>query len=71
MEDFIPVEIVVESIVVCERSDIISGFAIMMAAYYVVNIAYPKELKSTLFFYQKAFLDVNEARVTTRRFQCF
>ena len=34
-----------------------TGFAVMMASYYEVNIAY---LKSTLFFYQKAFLGITE-----------
>ena len=59
--DTLPVEVIVEGVTFCECSDIISGIALMLCAYYVINIAYPKELKSTLFFYQKAFLNIADS----------
>ena len=61
MLETMPVEVIVEGETFCECSDIVSGVALMLAAYYVINIAYPKELKSTLFFYQKAFLGIADS----------
>ena len=58
MSGTLPVEVVVEGVTICECSDLITGFALMLATYYVINISYPPELKSTLFFYQTAFLDI-------------
>ena len=61
MSDTIPVEVIVEGVSFCECSDLVTGIAIMMAAYYIVNIAYPPKLKSTLFFYQKAILGIADS----------
>ena len=58
MSDTIPADIIVEGEVVCLCGDLLTGFALMLAMYYVFNIAYPDELKSTLLFLQKGFTGI-------------
>ena len=53
-------EIVVEGLAICECGDLVTGFGLMMAAYYIFNLAYPKVLTGVLTFYQKVFLGMTD-----------
>ena len=58
MSDTIPADIIVEGEVVCSCGHLLTGFALMLAMYYVFNIANPDKLNSTLLFLQKGFIGI-------------
>ena len=45
--------ILVENVVVAETSDFVQAFALLLGAFYVFNVEYPKKLEATLLFFQK------------------
>ena len=55
-------KVILDEIAIAECGDLVTAFMLMVATYYVFNVAYPKELKNTLMFMQKAFLNIMDAR---------
>ena len=60
-EEDLFLEIVLEGLVICRCGDYTTEFALWMAVYYSFNLAYPNKLRSSLTFFQKAFLGLNDA----------
>ena len=54
-------QIVLDEIAIATCGDLVTAFGLMMATYYSFNIAYPKELNSSLVFFQKAFLNIRDS----------
>ena len=52
--------ILVENVVVAETSDFVQTFALLLGAFYVFNIEYPKKLEATLLFFQKFILGISD-----------
>ena len=50
----------VEGVMVGRAGSLVEAVGIVMATYYVFNIAYPKELERTLTFFQKAIMKRND-----------
>lgn len=48
--------VVVDGLVICGPVDFQMAFAVMFAAYFVFNIAYPKDAAATLEFIQRQVL---------------
>ena len=57
-------EVIVEGLVVCLSGNVVVAFALMLASYYVFNLAYPKDLTNTLMFYQRVFLGLTDTQST-------
>ena len=60
-------DIVVEEQIVAQSNSFLEAFAVMLATYYVFNLAYPKELECTLSFIQKYILDIGDTTKTAAR----
>ena len=52
--------ILVENVVVAETSDFVQAFALLLGAFYVFNLEYPKKLEATLLFFQKFILGISD-----------
>ena len=52
--------ILVENVVVAETSDFVQAFALLLGAFYVFNVEYPKKLEATLLFFQKFILGISD-----------
>ena len=52
--------ILVENVVVAETSDFVQPFALLLGAFFVFNIEYPKKLETTLLFFQKFILGISD-----------
>eukprot|EP00111_Clytia_hemisphaerica_P004357 TCONS_00012456-protein len=53
-------DVKIEGQVVAQANNFMEAFAVMIATYYVFNLAYPKELECTLSFIQKYILDIGK-----------
>ena len=51
--------ILVENVVVAETSDFVQAFALLLGAFYILNVEYPKKLEATLLFFQKFILGIS------------
>ena len=52
--------VLVEGVKVATTNSLIGAFKLLMASFYVFNIAYPKNLQATLSFLQILFLGIND-----------
>ena len=52
--------ILVENVVVAEASDFVQALALLLGAFYVFNVEYPKTFEATLLFPQKFILGISE-----------
>ena len=52
--------ILVENVVAAETSDFVQAFALLLGAFYVFNVEYPKKLQATLLFFQKFILGISD-----------
>ena len=52
--------ILVENVVFAETSDFVQAFALLLGAFYVFNVEYPKKLEATLLFFQKLTLGISD-----------
>ena len=50
----------VGNVVVAETSDFVETFALLLSAFYIFNVEYPKKLKATLLFFQKFVLGISD-----------
>ena len=51
---------ILEENVIAEMSDFVQAFALLLGAFFVFNIEYPKKLEATLLFFQKFILGVSD-----------
>ena len=52
--------VVVEHNVIAETKYFVKAFEIMLCAFYIFNLEYPKKLEATFLLYQKLFLRIND-----------
>ena len=52
--------ILVENVVFAETSDFVQAFALLLGAFYVFNVEYPKMLEATHLFFQKFILGISD-----------
>ena len=52
--------VVVEHNVIAETKDFVKAFEMMLCAFYIFNLEYPKKLEATFLLYQKLFLRIND-----------
>ena len=53
-------KIVADKVVICETDNLMEAAGLLLATFYVFNIAYPKASMATLTFYQKVFLNLQD-----------
>ena len=53
-------EVVIEDKIISNAGDFITAFAILMAAHYVFNVNYAKEIQHTMIFVQKILLNMTD-----------
>ena len=58
--EFVDISIVIEGETVCSCGDLFTAFKLLFATYYIFNLAYPDVLKSTLTFFQKGILNIQD-----------
>ena len=51
---------VVEHNVIAETKDFVKAFEMMLCAFYIFNLEYPKKLEATFLLHQKLFLRIND-----------
>ena len=59
--------ILVENVVVAEASDFVQALALLLGAFYVFNVEYPKTFEATLLFFQKFILGIYERSKLQRK----
>ena len=52
--------ILVENVVVEETSDFVQAFALLLGAFCIFNVEYPKKLEATLLFFQRFILGISD-----------
>ena len=52
--------ILVGNVVVAETSDFVETFTLLLGAFYIFNVEYPKKLEATLLFFQKFILGISD-----------
>ena len=52
--------ILVENVVVEETSDFVQAFALLLGAFYIFNVEYPKKLEAMLLFFQRFILGISD-----------
>ena len=52
--------ILVENVVVEETSDFVQAFALLLGAFCIFNVEYPKKLEATLLFFQGFILGISD-----------
>ena len=52
--------ILVENVVVEETSDFVQAFALLLGAFCIFNVKYPKKLEATLLFFQRFILGISD-----------
>ena len=53
-----PFKVVLDNEVLAQTDNFVQAYKIMLCAYYIFNINYPKELANSLLFGQKMFLEI-------------
>ena len=52
--------ILVGNVVVAETSDFVETFTLLLGAFYIFNVEYPKKLEATLLLFQKIILGISD-----------
>ena len=60
IEEDVQFSVVVEHNVIIETKDFVKAFKMMLCAFYIFNLEYPKKLEATFLLYQKLFLRIND-----------
>ena len=60
IEEDVRFSVVVEHNVIAETKDFVNAFEMMLCAFYIFNLEYPKKLEATFLLYQKLFLRIND-----------
>ena len=56
-------QILADGVTICETNNLMKAARLLLATFYIFNIAYPKIIMATLTFFQKVFLNLqDEAR---------
>ena len=59
-EGVVQFSLLVEGVQVCTCSDLVMAFALMFATYYNYNMSYPDALESTMTFFRRAFIKIED-----------
>ena len=59
--------VVVDNKRVCTTTDMLLAVTVLIASYYVFNLAYPKDLEGTMVFYQNAILNIQDQTKYNRK----
>jgi len=59
--------IMADGMVVCNTATVLEGVSCWFSMYPIFNIAYPKNMRLTLIFIQKLFLEINDEVKTPLR----
>ena len=53
-------KIMADGIMVCQADNLLKAARLLLATFYVFNIAYPKGITASLTFFQKVFLNLQD-----------
>jgi len=67
LDDSSVFDVVVESEIIAHCDNFLDAFIVLLACYYVFNLAYPKKLEGTLTFVQKFLLKIGDSTKTLPR----
>ena len=59
-EGVVQFSLLVEGVQVCTCGDLVMTFALMFATYYNYNLSYPDALESTMAFFQRGFIKIED-----------
>ena len=62
-----PFKVVLDNEVLAQTDNFVRAYKIMLCAYYIFNINYPKELGNSLLFAQKMLLEIGGSNVQSKK----